>query len=239
MTQTLGQYFKELRTSARRYPLLDRAAVEALGDKLGAELARRFWGMPTGARRGGKSSHEAWVTHFLRQQAAQRCPTLRDVAKRAGLDTAAVWKIEHDKGVRGDTVRRALVDGLGFAPDSAEVRRALALLTARSGAGKVAVTALQTEIADVESPPDLQPVPRTCGARAGGDPGERVRRGARSAGQPGDGGKLGGAESACCRREGTAAAGGVQAEEALTLSVCVLQPASLVPEHDGRGVPRR
>ncbi len=151
MTQTLGQYFRELRTSARRYPLLDRAAVEALGDKLGGELARRFWGMPTGARRGGKSSHEAWVTHFLRQQAAQRCPTLGDVAKRAGLDTAAVWKIEHDKGVRGDTVRRALVDGLGFAPDSAEVRRALALLTARSGAGKVAVTALQTEIADVES----------------------------------------------------------------------------------------
>lgn len=151
MTQTLGQYFKELRTSARRYPLLDRAAVEAMGEKLGGELARRFWGMPSGARRGGKSSYEAWVNHFMQQQAAQRCPTLTDVAKRAKLDTAAVWKIEHDKGVRGDTVRRALVDGLGFAPDSAEVRRALALLTARSGAGKIAVVSLQTEIADVEA----------------------------------------------------------------------------------------
>lgn len=152
MTQTLGQFFRELRTSARRYPTLDRAALEAMSDvEIGTELARRFWGMPSGARQGKRSTREAWITHFMRQQAAQRCPTLGDVAQRAKLDTAAVWKIEHDKGVRGDTVRRALVDGLGFAPDSAEVRRALALLTARSGAGKIKAATLEKDISEVEN----------------------------------------------------------------------------------------
>jgi hypothetical protein len=150
--QTLGQYFRELRDGARRYPLLDRAAVEAMSDdQIGTELARRHWGMPSAARQGRRSSREAWVRHFLQQQQTQRGPTLLDIATRAKLDEAAVWKIEHDKGVRGTTVRAAIVDGLGFAPDGPEVRRALALLTARSAGGKVAASALQADIDAVEN----------------------------------------------------------------------------------------
>lgn len=146
MSQTLGQYFKDLRVNTRRFPVLDRAAVEAMGDKLGGELARRFWGMP---RRSGKATTEEWVNHFLKQQAAQRSPTLRDVAGRANLDAAAVWKIEHDKPVRAETVRAALVEGLGYKGDSAEVRQALALWTGTKTQIKVDAS-LKQSIADVQ-----------------------------------------------------------------------------------------
>jgi transcriptional regulator with XRE-family HTH domain len=150
--QILGQYFRELRDGARRYPLLDRAAVEAMSDdQIGTELARRHWGMPSAARQGKRSTREAWVRHFLKKQLTQRGPTLRDIATRAKLDEAAVWKIEHDRGVRGTTVRKAIVGGLGFAADGPGVRRALALLTARSADGKVSATDLQADIDDVES----------------------------------------------------------------------------------------
>jgi hypothetical protein len=149
--QTLGQYFKELRLSARRYPLMDRAAVEAMNDEaLQALLAKRRWGKPSYSRRANAvASREAWIRYFLKVQQTQKPLGLAEIGRRSNLDTAAVWKIEHDRPILGETLRAALVEGMGLREDSAEVRRALALWTeARSGA-KVGAS-LSGEIADVQ-----------------------------------------------------------------------------------------
>ena len=71
------------------------------------------------------------------------------MATRARLDKAAVWKIEHDKPVRAATVWAALVEGLGFKGDSAEVRQALALWTGTKTTVKVDAK-LRQSIADVQ-----------------------------------------------------------------------------------------
>lgn len=122
---TLGSYFKSLRMKAGQQPLLSPEQVEALSDTdLATETARRFYGPP----RRERNSRASWERHFLKQQQARFRPmSLRDVAAGCGLDPVAVWKIEHDKPVRADTVRRAVVDGLGLAADSEETRTALAL----------------------------------------------------------------------------------------------------------------
>lgn len=152
MRWTLGQYFAELRNFAVPYPPIARETIEVLtDDALLAELVRRRWGTPRKARKIVRGTREEWNVYFLRQQQERRGLSMDKVAERAGVDTVTMFEIECDKGVRASTVRQVMEKGLGFAPGSAETRRALALLTAKSAGGKVVAADLQKEIASVEN----------------------------------------------------------------------------------------
>lgn len=143
-TPTLGQYFRRLRQERKPWADLDRATLERMTrEELRAEAGKRRWGAPGGGYR-GTAAEAAWVRHFLKRQTEQRPVTLQWVADRAGLDKGAIWKIEHDRPVLGETLRGALVDGLGLGPGSDEVRHALALWTVAASGGKMGPEAGKT-----------------------------------------------------------------------------------------------
>lgn len=151
MNQTLGQYLASLREAAVPFPLLSREQVEAMVDtEILCELVRRRWGTPRKARKVARHNRDEWNTYFLKQQQERRGLSMDKVAERADVDTVTVFKIEKDRGVTAGMLRQVMERGLGLAPDGSEIRRALALLTARSAGGKIAAADLQKEIASVE-----------------------------------------------------------------------------------------
>lgn len=126
--ETLSEYFGRMRERTRKKPTLTSEELEAKGlDWIKTETKRRRYGVPAHSRRAGIAD---WIKHFLLLQETDKPLSLREVAKRAGVDVRMIWKLEHGYRVGAETVKMAFIKGLGLPANGADVKTALTLWAA-------------------------------------------------------------------------------------------------------------
>jgi hypothetical protein len=133
----LASYLRELRANTSTHPRLGRSAImNASQSQLAAWLRERNQALPKSTPLAGLQKH------LLKVDSSMKPLTQREIAGRARIGLSLVNKaFTSGKKIRGNNLKKILT-GMGYSPDSQEVRKALSIWASETG---VEITANDVE----------------------------------------------------------------------------------------------